>query len=454
MTSRGAAPAVDHAAAWQAREGELAAALAEPVLPALTRPWRGLFAGIGGGGIVTCSAVVAMAAHIEGRQVSTLDFTGLAQKNGAVVSHVQVAETGLDVVRIPLGEADLLLGADLAVSADPDVLGRCAPGAAVVGNLDLQAGATFLHDRDVRVDAGLHRRAIERHTERTRSLYLRGSLVAERLFGTAQAVNTLLLGIAWQRGLLPLGRASLLRAIKLNGTAVAMNERAFLWGRLLASQPGLIDQVLAGTQPLPDDLGSVVGRRAAELVRYGGKRLARRYRGLVDAVRAAGDERLSRAVAEGAFRAYAIKDEYEVARLHAEAEYGAAPVFHMAPPLISRIDPATGRRRKIAVPGRIALPLFRALRHGKALRGTPLDVFGWQAERRAERAFARQYESDGRAMLPRLRPGTMEAAVALASLPMAVRGFGPVKAASMADAAPQRAALLAEIERSEVRAAA
>ena len=456
VTSRGASPVVDHAAAWQAREAELAAGLVEPVLPALAEPWRGLFAGIGGGGIVTCSAVVAMAAHLEGRQVSTLDFTGLAQKNGAVVSHVQIGESGLDVVRIPAGEADLLLGADLAVSADPDVLGRCAPGAAVVGNLDLQAGAAFLRDRDLRVDAGLHRRAIERHTERTRSLYLRGSVVAERLFGTAQAVNTLLLGIAWQLGLLPLGQASLLRAIKLNGTAVAMNERAFLWGRLLAQQPALIDQVLADTQPLPDDLDSVVERRAAELVRYQGQRLARRYKALVDAVRSAEgvDDRLSRAVAEGAFRAFAIKDEYEVARLHAEAEYGEAPVFHMAPPLLSRIDPATGRHRKMAIPGCIALPLFRALRHGKALRGTPLDLFGWQAERRAERAFARRYERDMRAMLPRLRPDTLDVAVALASLPIAVRGFGPLKAAAMADAGPQRAALLAQLARPAVRVAA
>ncbi len=465
VTSRGAAPVMDHASIWRAREPELAATLMEPVPALSTKPWRGLFAGIGGGGIVTCSAVVAMAAHIEGRQVTTLDFTGLAQKNGAVVSHVQIAPAGavppgtagvLDVVRIPAGEADLLLGADLAVSADPDVLGRCAPGAAVVGNMDLQAGATFLKERDVRVDAGLHRRAIERHTDRTRSIYLRGSLIAERLFGTAQAVNTLLLGIAWQHGLLPLGQAALLQAIKLNGTAVAMNERAFLWGRLLAEQPGLADQILSDTAPLPDDLDSVVARRSDELVHYQGAGLAKRYRALVSAVRAAetAGERLSRAVAEGAFRAFAIKDEYEVARLHAATEYGEAPVFHMAPPLLTGTDPATGRRRKIAISGRVALPLFRALRHAKVLRGTPLDVFGWQAERRAERAFARQYERDIRAILSRLRPDTMDTAIALATQPMDIRGFGPVKSAAMAAAAIQRTALLADLQRLPVRAAA
>jgi indolepyruvate ferredoxin oxidoreductase len=154
---------------------------------------------------------------------------------------------------------------------------------------------------------------------------------------------------------------------------------------------------------------------------------------------------LARAVAEGAFRAFAIKDEYEVARLHAAADYGEAPVFHMAPPLVSGTDKATGRRRKLAISGRIALPLFRALRHGKVLRGTPLDAFGWQAERRAERAYARQYEHDVSDMLPHLRPDTLDPAVSLASLPMAVRGFGPIKAAAMADAGAQRAALLARL---------
>ncbi len=452
VTSKGAAPAVDHAGRWQAREAELAAGLPAPVLPGLGRPWRGLFAGIGGGGIVTCSAIVAMAAHLEGHQVSTLDFTGLAQKNGAVVSHVQIAEGVLDVVRIPLGEADLLLGADLAVGADPDVLGRCSARAGVVGNLDLQAGAAFLTERDVRVDAGLHRRAIERHTDRVASVYLRGSLVAERLFGTAQAVNTVLLGIAWQRGLVPLGEASLLRAIELNGTAVALNRRAFLWGRMLAERPGLVGEILSDEAALPDGLDAVVARRTAELIAYQGPALARRYRVLLEATVARETEiagqpgALSRAVAEGAFRAFAVKDEYEVARLHAAAAYGESPVFHLAPPLISGVDRATGRRRKVAIPGWVALPLFRVLRHGRVLRGTVFDVFGWQQERRAERAFAARYEGDLQAVLPRLRADRMAAAVALAELPMAVRGFGPVKAAAMVDAGAQRDVLLARLE--------
>ena len=461
VTSSGAAPVEDHASRWAAEEAGLAAGLSEPALPTLTVPWRGLFAGIGGGGIVTCGAIVAMAAHLEGRAVSTLDFTGLAQKNGAVVSHVQIAEAGgLDVARIPSREADMLLGADLAVSAGADVLGRCREDAAVIGNLDLQGGAGFLQQRDLKIDAGLHRRAIERRTDGARSRYLRGSLVAERLFGTAQAVNTVMLGMAWQLGFVPIGRAALLQAIKLNGTAVALNERAFLWGRLLAGQPGLIEQILADQAPQPDDFASLVERRSGELARYQGVGLARRYRHLADAAAdretalAGAPGPLARAVAEGAFRAFAYKDEYEVARLHAEAAYGDDPTFHLAPPLLTRIDKASGRPRKIAVSGRVALPLFRLLRHGKALRGTPFDPFGWQHDRRQERAFARQYERDILDMLPRLGVETMEAGIGLARLPMAVRGFGPLKAASMADAAPQRAALLRRIDAPQVALAA
>jgi indolepyruvate ferredoxin oxidoreductase len=438
----------DPATLWAAREAELAAGLPEPTLADAVSPWRGLFAGIGGGGIVTCGAIVAMAAHLEGRQVSTLDFTGLAQKNGAVVSHVQIAEAGLDVVRIPRGTADLLLAADLAVSAGPDVLGRCSQGAAVIGNLDLQAGAAFIGDRDVQVDAGLHRRAIGRATSAERSRFLRGSALSERLFGNAQAMNTLLLGIAWQQGLLPVGNGALLRAMELNGTAVALNRRTFLWGRILAVQPALADEILADEAPLPDTLEASVARREAELLDYQGPALAARYRALVDAAQAreaalgGKDGALTRAVAEGFFRVLAYKDEYEVARLHAAATYGDDPVFHMAPPLLSRSDPATGRRRKVRVPGRIALPLFRLLRHGKALRGSVFDPFGWQADRRMERALADEYEQDLRHVLDRVRPDTLADAASLAALPQDIRGFGPVKAASLEAARPKRDALL------------
>ena len=197
VTVAGPPRAPDADPRWQARENELAAALRQPDLPATSKPWRALFAGIGGGGIVTSGAILAMAAHLEGRAVRTLDFTGLAQKNGAVVAHVQIAdsEAALDVVRIPLGAADVMIAADLAVAAGPGVLERNASSAAVIGNLDLAATAAFKHDANLLIDAVLHRRTIERTTDAAASAYLHAVRLAEHLFGNAQAMNTLLLGV-------------------------------------------------------------------------------------------------------------------------------------------------------------------------------------------------------------------------------------------------------------------
>ena len=429
---------------WGPREAEFAATLTDPVITRPTTPWRGLFAGIGGGGIVTTGAIVAMAAHLDGLEVSTLDFTGLAQKNGAVVAHVQIAPTTPDVVRIPAGEADFMLAADMAVGAGAGVLECCRPGTAVMGNLDLQASVEFLRQRDLRIDAGLHRRTIERVAGPGR--WLRAAAICEKLFGNAQAMNTLLLGLAWQQGTLPVTEAALQRAIELNGTAVKLNRRAFLWGRILATHPALADDMFAASPTAPPlALDDLVEANAAELVHYQGPRLARRYRALVteavarETALTGTPGRLARAVAEHWFALLAYKDEYEVARLHSAANYGAKPVFHLAPPLVSRLDKATGRRQKIAIPGRIALPLFRALQHGKILRGTPLDPFGWQADRRLERALIRDYERDMTAALATTDLVTM---TTLAELPGLIRGFGPVKAESARIAAASRAALL------------
>jgi indolepyruvate ferredoxin oxidoreductase len=437
-----------------AREAELAASLPEPALPKV-EPWRALFAGIGGGGVVTSAAIVAMAAHLEGRAVRTLSFTGLAQKNGPVVSHVQVAgaEESLDVVRIPLAAADFMLAADLAVAAGGGVLDRCQKDAAVIGNLDLQASVAFLAERDLPIDAERHRRTIARATGEASSRYLHAGRLAERLFGTAQALNTLLLGLAWQRGLVPVGQAALERAIELNATAVKMNHHAFLWGRILAEHPELAAEIVDGSTGSGEvrSLEEMIALRAAAIALYQDETLAERYRTRVAAIAAretalaGAPGPLARAVAENLHRVFAYKDEYEVARLHALARYGEKPVFHLSPPLPLGRDPATGRRRKIALPGWAALPLFRALRHGKRLRGTMFDPFGWQRERASERRMIRDYCSDLDAILKSLHPDTLTSALALARWPATVRGFGPVKEEARVVAMAERARLLAEL---------
>jgi indolepyruvate ferredoxin oxidoreductase len=395
-----------------------------------------------------------MAAHLEGKAVRTLDFTGLAQKNGTVVAHVQIAddEAALDVVRIPLGMADMMIAADLAVGAGPGVLERNAASSAVIGNLDLVATAAFKHDANLLIDAVLHRRTIERATDEARSAYLHAVRLAEHLFGNAQAMNTMLLGLAWQRGLVPVGEAAILRAIELNGAEVALNRRAFLWGRILAERPALEDEILVHTlERPPESLPALIEARASALVAYQNSKLAGRYRALVNEViarevAAFGEAgRLSRAVAENLHRVMAYKDEYEVARMHATATYGEKPVFHLSPPLTRGTDPATGRRRKVAIPGWLALPLFRVMRHGKRLRGTALDPFGGQQERKMERALVEQYIGDVRAVVGALRSETLDVAVAIAQLPDMIRGFGPVKEANRVKADAQREILLARL---------
>ncbi len=455
VTQAGPPAAPDADTHWADRENEFAAGLPVPQVPSPV-VWRGLFAGIGGGGIVTAGAILAMAAHLEGKAVKTLDFTGLAQKNGAVVAHVQIAdrEEDLDVVRIPLGTADLMLAADLAVGCQAGVLERNARTSVVVGNLDLAATAEFKRNATLSIDAMLHRRTIEKATDSQRSMWLHGVRLAERLFGNAQAMNTMLLGMAWQRGLVPVGEAAILRAVELNGASVKLNRRAFLWGRILAEKPELMKQILEGLEEGPPaDLDALIAHRVAGLTAYQSKRYAARYQRLVrevvakETAVAGAPGKLSRAAAEGLFRVMAYKDEYEVARLHASATYGEKPAVHMSPPLTRGIDKATGRRRKIEIPGSVALPLFRVLRHGKAVRGSVLDVFGYQAERRQERALIDQYMADLRTVMAGLTRDNLPTAVAIADLPDQIRGFGPVKDANREKAMVRRGELLAALSR-------
>jgi indolepyruvate ferredoxin oxidoreductase len=301
------------------------------------------------------------------------------------------------------------------------------------------------------IDALLHRRTMEKVTNAKASVWLHGVLLAERLFGNTQAMNTLLLGLAWQRGLVPVGEAAILRAIELNGAAVALNLRAFLWGRIVAERPEITDEILGQPSAAPLPLPELIEARAAALGDYQSAAYAARFLSVIQEVVAretavAGRAgALSRAAAEGLFRLMAYKDEYEVARLHAAENYAPGVVFHMSPPLLTRIDQRTGRRNKVAIPGWLALPLFRLLRRGKAVRGTRFDPFGYQAERKAERALIEQYVVDLHTALATLRPETLETAVGLASLPDAIRGFGPVKDNARAKAETRRTELLAAL---------
>ncbi|TDQ80685.1 indolepyruvate ferredoxin oxidoreductase family protein [Paraburkholderia silvatlantica] len=452
VTVEGMEPKRPDAARIQRIEAELRATLAPParVPQALEHHLRMVVTGVGGTGVVTIGAILAMAAHLEGRGASTLDFTGLAQKNGAVLSHVQIAQSRglITTSRIGAHAANVLLGCDAVVAASSGALSRLpASGARAIVNERINATADFVRDGDLPVSKAVHQAAIERAMGADGAVFWDCTAAAEAIFGDAIAANMMMVGYAYQSGLVPLSEASILRAIGLNGAAVTMNERAFLWGRLIAQDARALERVTgvdAAAANAPFDLARFVAERERDLAQYQNAAYAKRYRALVDAVAQAergiegASGELAQAAARHYFKVLAYKDEYEVARLHTDGGFGAylsglfdgttgKKTFHMAPPLLTRRDARTGRRNKIALRGVWAEPLLRVLKHGKALRGTPFDPFARQRDRVIERAMIGEFEDDVRVVLGKLTPQTLAAAVGLLGVPGAVRGFGIVK---------------------------
>lgn len=429
-----------------------------------------LVAGIGGTGIVTVGAILAMAAHLEGRGASTLDFTGLAQKNGAVVSHIQLAQSPdhIATARIEPKSANLLLGCDAVVAASPDVLARLHPGSAhAVVETAITPTADFVGDGDMQISLPAHRHAIERVLGEGRAEFHDWSAAAQTIFGDTFAANLMLVGHAFQRGWLPVSEIAIQRAIELNGAAVEANRRAFLWGRILAHDPTALHKAgqAAAAASEPFTIVGFVSARAQDLGAYQNAAYGRRYAVLVDRVaRAEGyisgaPGVLTEAVARNYFKVLAYKDEYEVARLHTDPlasralmqgfAPGAKRVFHMAPPILARAGSAGGMRRKIALKGWFIVPLMHVLRHGKVLRGTVLDPFGLQADRQLERRLIIEFERDVDAVLERLSLKTMDDAVALVRLYEKVRGFGHIKMRHFEEARPEFERLREKIGRSD-----
>ncbi|MBN9003420.1 MAG: 2-oxoacid:acceptor oxidoreductase family protein, partial [Rhizobiales bacterium] len=425
-------------------------AIAPPAVPAplldLSRRANLVAGGIGGTGIVTVGAILGMAAHLDGRGVSVMDQIGLAQKGGEVTTHVRIAKGPNDIgpVRLAPGEADTLIGCDLAVAATPEVLSLLTPNAIAVINDHVVMTGDFTTNPDLAFpDAAMKRRIAAR---------------AETSFADLSAL-AMALGVAWQKGRVPLTEASILKAIELNGAAVAMNKRAFAWGRALASAPDSVLGRLSGPaqQPVARSLADIVDIRAAELVRYQNEHLARRFRDLVADVANAedrirpGSTELATTVARSFHKLLAYKDEYEVARLHVETSFLArlneqfdsgTLSFHLAPPLFARRDPVTGHPRKMRF-GPWVVPVFKLLAKLKFLRGSWADPFGYTAERQSERRTIGQYETLLRTrIIPELTATNHALAVEIAALPLTIRGFGHVKVAAEADALKRQTILL------------
>jgi len=442
--------------------------LPEPVFAADgAQPWNILVTGIGGTGVVTIGALLGMAAHLEGKGVTVLDQTGLAQKGGAVTTHVRIAAApdAIHAVRIAAGEADLVLGCDMVVVNDYWSLSKIRAGRThtVLNAYEAMPG-TFVRDPDLAFPARAIVSAVRLALGGVEPLQIDATRLATALLGDAIAANAFMLGYAWQHGWVPVRRAAIERAIELNGAAVAMNQRAFAWGRLAAHDPAAVERAAGSTRPPPgarsaiahalDDrtlsgsLDEVIARRVDFLTGYQNGAWADRYRTLVERVRdtearrAPGHTALTEAVARYAFKLMAIKDEYEVARLYTSGEFERQVrqtfegdfklQFHLAPPLLARKD-ADGHLRKRAY-GPWMLGAFRVLARLKFLRGSAFDVFGHSAERRTERALIGEYTAQIEELLATLDAGNHALAVEIARIPEQIRGYGHVRAAHLAKA--------------------
>ena len=426
------------------------AGLPEPERPAYDGNYPIMIAGIGGTGVITVGAVLGMAAHLEHRACSIYDMTGLSQKNGAVYSHLRIADRSerIDTQRIGQGEASLLLAFDLVAAQSADAAATLASGKThIVGNSRVSPTSRFQLDPNDRIDSGLIEQRFAESVGNDCLHLIDATGLAVALCGDAIGVNMFTVGFAYQSGLLPLGAQAIERAIQLNGVAVAFNQRAFRLGRLAAHDPDAIARLVGGdaaddTHAIPSTLEDIVAHRSALLEKYQDGAYAARYQNVVERVAAKeravapASDRLARAVASNYAKLLAYKDEYEVARLFTDdafldalrMQFGddARLEFNLAPPFLSRKDPITGAVRKRNF-GPWVLGVFRVLARLKRIRGSWLDIFGHTAERRMERQLIREYETQVQEILAHLLPGNLDTAVALAELPEQIRGFGHIK---------------------------
>lgn len=425
--------------------------LPEPTLPVIKGTHNIVITGVGGTGVVTIGAVLAQAAQIDGKGAGMMEMAGLAQKGGAVHIHVRLAEKPADIsaIRVATGEADALIGGDLVVSASAITLGLTRQGrtGAVVNSHEIITG-DFTRNTEFSLPADRLQLALEARMKE-RVAFFDASDLAKAVLGDSIFSNMMVLGAAWQQGLVPLGYKAIMDAIDLNGAAVEKNQRAFDVGRWAVLFPqDAADMLTPKVVALPKTLDERIAYRADRLVAYQGRRLAKRYRKLVDGIE---DPKVKEAAAKGYHKLLSYKDEYEVARLLLDTEEKARAEFdgeftmkyHLSPPIFAKEGPDGRPLKKEYGPG--MLRMMRVLARLKFLRGTPLDPFKGNAERKMERALIKQYEADMAEVLPRLTPDTSDAIAALAALPLDIRGFGPVKQANEAKAAKRREELLANI---------
>ena len=420
-----------------------AQSLPEPERTEITAPFNLLVTGVGGTGVITVGALVTMAAHLEGKGASVLDFTGFAQKFGPVMSFIRLSAepSGINQVRIDRGAADALIGCDIVVSSSSKATATYRPAMRAVINMAEMPTGDIVRNPDASLAGPMRLQSITRVIGSQNIWSFDANRISDALFGETVFANVIMLGAGWQQGLVPISMEALMRAIELNGVAVEQNKRALACGRLAVADEHFTAQLLGQTQP-EETLDQVIARRADFLTSYQNAEYAERYRATVDRVRAterdraAGSELLTSAVARALFKLMAYKDEYEVARLHTgtglqdklrrEFEGDFTIKYHLAPPFLPAGQDSRGRPLKRQF-GAWIEPAFRMLARLKILRGTPLDVFGYSKERQMERGLIDWYENLLAELLPSLRAETVESLAKIALLPMDIRGYGHVK---------------------------
>ena len=481
-------------------EDALRLQLPEVKLPVLDKPYALLVTGIGGTGVVTIGALLGMAAHLEGKAVTVLDMAGLAQKNGAVMSFVRFATQvdALHAPRIGLAAADAVLGCDVVVTSGKDALSKLRAGTRVIANVAATPTADFTRNTDWKFPLGSMESAIVDVVGEGQADFVDASRLATALLGDSIAANLFLLGYAWQKGMIPVSAEAIERAIELNETAVEQNKQAFLWGRRaavdlyavtslalnarsgshVAGQAKAMASSLSHSESLTSvsSFAALMNHRKAHLLAYQNEALVARFEALVqrsvdveaklrvlaklspasplDALDSIDTRPLAAAVARYFSKLLAYKDEYEVARLHADPLFAAKLNeqfegdfqlrFHLAPPLFAKRD-QQGRLLK-AEYGPWMMKAFGLLQHLKCLRGTAFDVFGRSDERRKERAWIERYEASLQSAFQKLEASlddlvsrsrlteAYQALVVLAQVPEHIRGFGHVKERHFEDA--------------------
>jgi len=424
--------------------------------------------------VITIGQIIGVAAHLEGKGVSVLDMSGLAQKYGAVMSHVQVAARPEDLraTRIDTGSASLVLGCDLVVTASTEAIAKMAPSLTrAVVNATVTPTAEFVKNPNWQLPGSDLYGDIRETSQQAE--FVAATELASGLMGDAIATNMFMLGYAFQKGWVPVSAETLERAIELNGVAVEFNRKSFLWGRRAAVDLERVRRIATPAEVIPIDqhfsrtLDELVARRESFLTGYQNQAYASRYRALVEKVRSAEKEKtnsskLTEAVARYYAKLLAYKDEYEVARLHSDGEMRKKVegmfegdykvVYHLAPPLLAKTDPLTGEPKKMRF-GPWMGGIFGILKKLKFLRGTALDVFGYTEERKMERALIREYEATIARLLAELSPQSHALAIQIASLPDEIRGYGHIKAKSVVATRKKRDELLSGLSQKQQRAA-